>query len=721
MNYSELNIYNKDKFILRSETRQRQFPFIKFNGSNYEEVKSFLSVYAPNIIIEPQSLKIGEIYSIYGKDYSLLRIPYDELRCVIASNPYLVSEEGIIPLALDYQHAQEYLKENRHHKLFAFENPLATYKYNPEHSAFMMYDYSHPLGLTFNSLNERYEWYICGDDGANRKWYGQRIEINTVLHTICIRPDFGGLVYRIGRIIMAINKNLAIQGRPAQFASSWEIQEWKESLKKRCLKEDHFRSFVDTLYYTVFDNNRGDRTGPLGDIEDKPFAKFIEGLHDYYVFGREYKEVPVAQIFSNYLNNNQGPQEPNDYTKLQEGILKDFYDYLIKILESVKKDFTIVGTICEDEQGNLYCGKALLSQDLYVYRGCKCKITSLIKNPDEKTAGNYPYYCEKLNSVTLNRSGTINKDEEGTFYLDSYIIKEDVSDQLGEEAQLKQIHPFLKPRGKYLGEVSDYALLKELTKDKGLSSMAPMTFPLSSRPGRHEEHWLVDKYANIPNIDDKVCMILKTKVWKTLYKEVCLLKFPADFKPSSRTLLCASLIFHAAEKSGIAIVETVKMEKKGSQYEESHSTEDLFNVRDDSPLEKDRLKSVVIQQGLTIREGGVGLAKEGEKTKWAKHFPYSYKKTLELMGYKVSQGAPANYLKMLNYWLPEYNKLILTRSQAQNDSKRLEMDAKILLFLEKCKNRIKTHKDLMEGNHEPLTIILERLEQKLPKYFAAIR
>lgn len=475
MDYSELNIYNKNKFILRSETRQRKFPFIKFDGSNYEEVKAFLSLYAPNIIIEPQALKIGELYSISGKDYSLLRIPYDELRFVIASNPYLVSEEGVISLALDSEQAEEYLKENRHHKLFAFENPLATYKFIPEHSAFMMYDYSHPLGLAFNDLHKEYEWYICGDDGANRKWYGQKIEINTVNHTIALRPDFGGLVYRIVHIITAINKNLAIQGRPAMFVYSWDIEEWKKILKKKCLNEEHFRAFVDTLYSIVFNRNRGDRTIPIEDIDDTPFAKIIDGLHQY-VHGRESKKAPVTQIFSNYLNHNQGPHETYDYTKLKEGILIDFYDYLIKILESVKNDLTIIGTICEDENGCLYCGKALLSQAFYMYRGCKCVVTSLIKNPDENTVGKYPYYSDRLNSVTLTRTGIISQDEEGTFYVDKYILKGAVADQLGKEVQLERIHPFDKPRGQYLGDVIEYVLANKVH--------TVILRPISKMPGR---------------------------------------------------------------------------------------------------------------------------------------------------------------------------------------------------------------------------------------------
>ncbi len=726
MDFSVKDVYKKDKFVLRSVTRKKDFPFIRFNGNNFEELKSFITSYSPNTVIDdPGLLKEGELYTYSGRYFTLKRIPIDQLRYVIASNPYLVTENGdCIPLTLEHQQAEAYLKENRHHKLFTYNNILATYKYSPEYSSFVMYDRSHPKGMSISGLLYSFEWYIGGNDGTNRLWKFITIEKDDTLHTIDIRPSFSFSVQRIGDLIHDINNKLILQRRALLFNESWDNLEGRKILKARCHNKASFKRFVNALFHTVFReryNESSSTTTSFGTFANEPFIQSIETLHDYYEYGKDSFQTSVGQVFQQYLEHNQGPQDIDDYEKLQVSLLNDCYFFLKKVYDSILDEIRIEGTIGQDDQGHLYCGKALLSENLYIYRGCKCVITSLVKNPDEKTVSKFPFYSNKLNIVTLNRTGIISKDEEGTFFVDKYVLKGTVAKQLGEEVQLKQIHPFLKPRGKYLGEVSDYALLKELTKDKGLSSMAPMTFPLSSRPGRHEEHWLVDKYANIPNIDDKVCKILKTKVWKTLYKEVCLLKFPVDFKPSSRTLLCASLIFHAAEKSGIAIVETVKMEKKGSQYEESHSTEDLFNVRDDSPLEKDRLKSVVIQQGLTVREGGVGLAKEGKKTKWAKHFPYSYKKTLELMGYKVSQGAPANYLKMLNYWLPEYNKLILTRSQAQNDSKRLEMDAKILLFLEKCKNRIKTHKDLMEGNHEPLTIILERLEQKLPKYFAAIR
>ena len=463
MDFSIKDVYKKDKFVLRSVTRNKDFPFIRFNGNNFEELKSFITSYSSNTVIdEPGLLKEGELYTYSGRYFTLKRIPIDQLRYVIASNPYLVTENGdCIPLTLDHQQAEAYLKENRHHKLFTYNNILATYKYSPEYSSFVMYDRSHPKGMSINGLLHGYEWYIGGDDGTNRLWKLIAIEKDDTLHTIDIRPSFSFSVQRIGDLIHNINNKLVLQRRALLFNESWDNLERRKILKARCHNKASFKRFVNALFHTLFrerDNESSSTTTSFGTFANEPFIQSIETLHDYYEYGKDSFQTSVGQVFQQYLEHNQGPQDIDDYEKLQVSLLNDCYFFLKKVYDSILDEIRIEGTIGQDDQGHLYCGKALLSQNLYIYRGCKCVITSLVKNPDEKTVGKFPFYSNKLNIVTLNRMGIISKDEEGTFFVDKYVLKGSVAKQLGEEVQLRLIRPFVKPRGEYLGEVIDYAL-----------------------------------------------------------------------------------------------------------------------------------------------------------------------------------------------------------------------------------------------------------------------
>ena len=463
MDFSIKDVYKKDKFVLRSVTRNKDFPFIRFNGNNFEELKSFITSYSSNTVIdEPGILKEGELYTYSGRYFTLKRIPIDQLRYVIASNPYLVTENGdCIPLTLDHQQAEAYLKENRHHKLFTYNNILATYKYSPEYSSFVMYDRSHPKGMSINGLLHGYEWYIGGDDGTNRLWKLIAIEKDDTLHTIDIRPSFSFSVQRIGDLIHNINNKLVLQRRALLFNESWDNLERRKILKARCHNKASFKRFVNALFHTLFrerDNESSSTTTSFGTFANEPFIQSIETLHDYYEYGKDSFQTSVGQVFQQYLEHNQGPQDIDDYEKLQVSLLNDCYFFLKKVYDSILDEIRIEGTIGQDDQGHLYCGKALLSQNLYIYRGCKCVITSLVKNPDEKTVGKFPFYSNKLNIVTLNRMGIISKDEEGTFFVDKYVLKGSVAKQLGEEVQLRLIRPFVKPRGEYLGEVIDYAL-----------------------------------------------------------------------------------------------------------------------------------------------------------------------------------------------------------------------------------------------------------------------
>ena len=473
MDYSVLDIFSKDKFILRSEARKLQFPFIRYNGSNYEELVSFITSFSPNTIVPaPEKLKIGELYTFSGKKFQFRHVPIGNLRYAIASNPFIVLPEGdCLPLALEYQQAVDYLKENRHHKLFAYEDILATYKYNPEHTSFMMYDRSHPKGVVLDELPKFIDWYIGGDDDANHLWSCFKVVYKTALHMVDARPDFEDLVDIIDGERYAINQSLYVQGRPIMFNVNWEDNARRKALKHTCHHIHDLKSFIGALYKIIYEDTKGASQSPkesLGEFAGESIVRIIEELHHYYGTGQK-SSAPmdsdwpftIDQIIQMYLQHNLGPQEPEDYSQLQQGILIDFHDYLVKIKESIREKMKIIGTLCQDDYGNIYCGKALVDQRYRCYCGCECVITSYSRNVNDELP-QFPYYTDRLYRVALNRTGIISRDEEGTLYLDKYVLRDSAANQLGKEAQVRGIRPFFIPRGEYLGEVVDYVLSNDV-------------------------------------------------------------------------------------------------------------------------------------------------------------------------------------------------------------------------------------------------------------------
>jgi hypothetical protein len=495
MDYSVLDIFSKDKFILRSEARKLQFPFIRYNGSNYEELVSFITSFSPNTIVPaPEKLKIGELYTFSGKKFQFRHVPIGNLRYAIASNPFIVLPEGdCLPLALEYQQAVDYLKENRHHKLFAYEDILATYKYNPEHTSFMMYDRSHPKGVVLDELPKFIDWYIGGDDDANHLWSCFKVVYKTALHMVDARPDFEDLVDIIDGERYAINQSLYVQGRPIMFNVNWEDNARRKALKHTCHHIHDLKSFIGALYKIIFEDTKGASQSPkesLGEFAGESIVRIIEELHLYYGTGQK-SSAPmdsdwpftIDQIIQMYLQHNLGPQEPEDYSQLQQGILIDFHDYLVKIKESIREKMKIIGTLCQDDYGNIYCGKALVDQRYRCYCGCECVITSYSRNVNDELP-QFPYYTDRLYRVALNRTGIISRDEEGTLYLDKYVLRDSAANQLGKEAQVRGIRPFFIPRGEYLGEVVEYVLTEELEIMR--SPQKPQKTNIVSNPYHYE-------------------------------------------------------------------------------------------------------------------------------------------------------------------------------------------------------------------------------------------
>lgn len=467
------DLYCKDKYTLRSIARKRQFNFIKYNGNNYEQVCAFIHEGSPNTRIIPENkLRVGSVYTYSGKTFKMFRVFVQYLRCVIASNPYLVTENGEwLPLALKHQDAVDYLKMNRHHKIFAYEDILATYKYNPDFESFIVYDREHPKGVAINDLPDFHEWYIGGDDDIHRFYKDYKVCYQKALHIVDFRLDFNNLVETLEMKRYIINKQLHIKGRPVMFNVSWENYARRKALYTTCLNENQFKTFVDALYNIIYEETRGDskvNKQTLGPYAAHPFTLVVGELRNYYNHAQDTYVLPesrarysIDKIFLKYLEQSGGPQTPNDYAELQSRLLSEYEHFLTIIINAQKEKNRIKATIKEDDYGNLSCGKILLNNRYRFLRGCTAIIEQYEINPNEKTKESYLYSCRHVTCVIIMKKGVICKDNEGTYYVDRYILKESAAADLGKEVLIKSIRPFRRDvmDSIYFGEVKEYSIL----------------------------------------------------------------------------------------------------------------------------------------------------------------------------------------------------------------------------------------------------------------------
>ena len=471
--YLNRDIYCKYKYTLRSIARKRQFNYIKYNGKNYEEVCAFIREGSPNTPLLPENkLREGKIYTYHGKTFEMFGVGAHDLRCIIASCPYLVTENGEwLPLALKYQEAVDYLKMNRYHKLFAYEDILATYMYDPDSSSFIVYDCEHPNGIVINDLPDFHEWYIGGDDDIHRFYNNYKVCYQKALHIVDIREDYNNLVESLEKLRYDINKRLHLKGRPVMFNISWENYARRRALYTTCLNEFQFKAFIDALYNMIYEETRGDSKvskQTLGPYASHPFTFVVGELRNYYSHAQDTYVLPesrakfsIDKLFLRYLEQSGGPQAPDDYAELQSKLLSDYNRFLTSIMKAQKEKNRVVAKIKEDDYGNLSCGKVLLNKRYRFLRGCTGIIEHYDINTDEKTKETYRYYCSHLSSVLINKNGVICKDNEGTYYVDRYIFKESLAANLGKKVYVKSIRPFRNDvlESSYFGEVKEYSIL----------------------------------------------------------------------------------------------------------------------------------------------------------------------------------------------------------------------------------------------------------------------
>ena len=450
MDYNRINIYTKEKFTLMSRTRNKQFRFIRYNGSNYLELKRFINEFSPNTNVwEERLLKIGVLYGYSGRTAQFLPTIEFDIRCIIASNPLLITENGTaIPLSMTGDEASEYLQQNFHNKVFCYEDILATFTYNPDKHVYLAFDQYHPKGVECSELPQGQEWFVGSCDNIHKTPFTLEAVYQHSLHIVDIRFKFNNDVEKIEKLKYQINKTLNIRKQKIMFAPTWENYVRRQKLASPCLKYAEFQEFVRAIYQVIYEETKvnGFTRQTLGSFQSHFFTKIVGGLRHRYAHGEDgfvsSDVIPLDEIYLRYLKIDNEPQCPDDFLTVQHGVLTDCQSFMEEILDSLHKKSRIKDIIQEDDSGNIFCGKALLPNDFGTYKGLNCCILNYVSNEDSQTKDSYPYYSEEPEYIEVNFEGVISVTDNNVCHCNGYTLSPSLLEEVGQAIVVTSVQPF---------------------------------------------------------------------------------------------------------------------------------------------------------------------------------------------------------------------------------------------------------------------------------------
>lgn len=407
--YSKVDIYSKQYFELYSERRDISFRYAKYDGYNYEKICDYiheLSNYTE--IWDREKLRKGSVYTFSGRTYEFMEVDSYSLRCCIANNPYIMIDNKKTALVLSTNEADEYLRQDPTHIVFAYEEICNDYKYDPLSNSYIIYSKDHPQGLKISELPKGKEWYIGGKDNMRylRKYAKPAYDEST--HTVHLEIDLQVIVnkcltkiYEINNFYMGKEKNGCL------LKPSWKDYYYYRMLFDKYNSKEKFVKFIEALsHYT-------DKVSKDADVEkwlklnkqesvlsDKNnlIVYHVDIYQNYYKSGQQTNNI--ENLWKHYLKINIEPRQ-NDFKIIQFELLKQ---YLILLSDLHNKTCKRVhtGLICKDENNNLFCGDIMLSKAYNDYVGVNCQISNYGKNKEKNL---YKYYCNWVDYLEIHIEG----------------------------------------------------------------------------------------------------------------------------------------------------------------------------------------------------------------------------------------------------------------------------------------------------------------------------
>ena len=197
------------------------------------------------------------------------------------------------------------------------------------------------------------------------------------------------------------------------FHASWEDPKRYAILRTLCKDEYTMSIFAVTLWKFVYEETKEGRTSLYTLPKEAKSDLFVEIVGEYrHHFSHgvsEYssKKIPASEIYFRYLKTNQSPKAPEDYAKMQVGLLTDYSEFLERLYVIVAKNRVVIGVIRIDDNDNVYCQDVVLPHVFKRFEGCKCRIPSVKPLTVERLKGKYKNYASIITDVEYTYSNKI--------------------------------------------------------------------------------------------------------------------------------------------------------------------------------------------------------------------------------------------------------------------------------------------------------------------------
>lgn len=461
MDYNELNVFEKEKFQLHSDVRNRDFRYIRYIGQDYNQFVAYIQELSKNTEVWPiEWLKKGTLYTFSGRDFKMGYVDEIGLRATVVNNPYLITSDGKQHLALTKEQAEEYLRQSPSHTVFCPENALATYKINKEgDNIFYEYSDKHPKGIDrSNALPDTY-YYIC--NRTLKPKLSSCYSSEYINGELFIKLRLDRIVEEMEKKKYLINDYYIRERSKCIFNPSWKNWKNRNDLYQRCLNKFNACNIIRILWSELFDETKNKNENMLKTINarEHEFVKTVEALNTYYNYNGS-KSKMIEDLFLRYFNCVDDPRCASDYENLQIGLYNDFLSFLSELLDrcKVKK-----ARIELDDNGILHCSDTQLSNVFSEYRGCVC-LLNFKSQKKNKENNRYKYFCDSLDYVEIKPyEGIVEADADSIFYTGEYRFHKYHKVDEDSRVIVKRIRPIISNNKRpYRAMIEDYIICESV-------------------------------------------------------------------------------------------------------------------------------------------------------------------------------------------------------------------------------------------------------------------
>lgn len=493
-----INISHYKQFALYSKMRRREFRFMRYTGDNYPELVKYITEASPATKVwEEERLERDRLYTYSGQDARFLYVPEEEIRCIVASYPYLISDEKNIPLSVTKDRAAKYLQENDNNRVFCYEDILNTYSYNSEKQSYIVINADHPNGIECAELPQSNDWYIGWKDNLERARYRYKVSRTDINHIISIKVDLEGYVETIDRLRYDINNLRMFQKNPIIFHVSWQDYQRRKDMAVACLSDLQLMKFTSCLYNIIYEetktNDKAKKT--LYKFAQHQFVINIGEIRNHYAHARDhytsYFDTTGVDVFKKYLGHLHGATCPSDFSHIQAGLFEDCISYLEEIYTSLLGQVNISGVIEQDDSGRVHCAGILLPNYFTVFIGRKCYIYSITQNTDTRSNDVYKFYTKYVNSIEVYDIELVCVGEDKIRYCGRYRIPAELKKiEKGTYIRITRIKPdsYFNANDGFVGNVLNCKDVKIMPKV--LKGIEPPTYKVEEqcRVSRYKEY-----------------------------------------------------------------------------------------------------------------------------------------------------------------------------------------------------------------------------------------